>query len=203
MKVFSIKFRSLLLSAVFLVLTANVRSQTSMPEELNRSPLKDQFTYIEEHTKIYENFRAIREDIFQKFKKNILDSLSISTNKMAALNSKSSGFNRTIDSLQSALDSTKTSLAEITRSKDSMKFLGIEVAKGTYNTIMWSVVIGLLLITLIVFLIFKRNQSVIVSRNKDLQDLRTEFEAYRKTSREAREKMALQHFNELKRLRGE
>jgi preprotein translocase subunit SecF len=141
--------------------------------------------------------------MFQKFKKNILDSLSISTNKMAALNSKSSGFNRTIDSLQSALDSTKTSLAEITRSKDSMKFLGIEVAKGTYNTIMWSVVIGLLLITLIVFLIFKRNQSVIVSRNKDLQDLRTEFEAYRKTSREAREKMALQHFNELKRLRGE
>jgi uncharacterized membrane-anchored protein YhcB (DUF1043 family) len=68
---------------------------------------------------------------------------------------------------------------------------------------MWSIIIALLLILLIGFLIFKRNQTVIVTRNKDLQDLKEEFESYRKTSREAREKMALTHFNELKKLRGE
>lgn len=202
MKVF-IKFRSVLLFSVLIVFTANARSQTSMPDELTKSPLKDQINYIEEHTKIYENFRAIREDMFQKIKKNILDSLSTTSSRVAALNSRNSGFNRTIDSLQLSLDSTKTSLTEITRSKNSVKFLGMEVEKGTYNTIMWSIVIGLLLITLVVFLIYKRNQSVIDNRNKDLQDLRTEFEVYRKTSREAREKMAQQHFNELKRLRGE
>lgn len=202
MKVF-IKFRSVLLFSVLIVFTANARSQTSMPDELTKSPLKDQINYIEEHTKIYENFRAIREDMFQKIKKNILDSLSTTSSRVAALNSRNSGSNRTIDSLQSSLDSTKTSLTEITRSKNSVKFLGMEVEKGTYNTIMWSIVIGLLLITLVVFLIYKRNQSVIDNRNKDLQDLRTEFEVYRKTSREAREKMAQQHFNELKRLRGE
>lgn len=202
MKVF-IKFRSVLLFSVLIVFTANARSQTSMPDELTKSPLKDQINYIEEHTKIYENFRAIREDMFQKIKKNILDSLSTTSSRVAALNSRNSGFNRTIDSLQLSLDSTKTSLTEITSSKNSVKFLGMEVEKGTYNTIMWSIVIGLLLITLVVFLIYKRNQSVIDNRNKDLQDLRTEFEVYRKTSREAREKMAQQHFNELKRLRGE
>lgn len=81
--------------------------------------------------------------------------------------------------------------------------MGMEIEKGTYNTIIWSIIIALLLLLLIGFLIFKRNQRLVINRNKDLEELKVEFEAYRKTSREAREKMALQHFNELKKLRGE
>jgi hypothetical protein len=38
--------------------------------------------------------------------------------------------------------------------------------------------------------------------NKDLSDLKNEFEAYRKSAREAREKMSMEHFNEMKRLKG-
>lgn len=91
----------------------------------------------------------------------------------------------------------------MTRTKESMKLLGMEISKETYTTIMMSIIVVLLLILLIGFLIFKRNLNMVNSRNKDLNDLRAEFEAYRKTSREAREKMSLQHFNELKRLRGE
>jgi uncharacterized membrane protein (DUF106 family) len=37
---------------------------------------------------------------------------------------------------------------------------------------------------------------------KECEELKKEFEAYQKASREAREKMSMTHFNELKRLRG-
>jgi hypothetical protein len=37
---------------------------------------------------------------------------------------------------------------------------------------------------------------------KEFQDLKVEFEAYRKTSREAREKLTMDHFNEIKKLKG-
>ena len=50
--------------------------QTTMPEVMDTGTLDDQFNYIHERTRIYENYRAIREDIFQKMRGNALDSLS-------------------------------------------------------------------------------------------------------------------------------
>jgi uncharacterized membrane-anchored protein YhcB (DUF1043 family) len=67
---------------------------------------------------------------------------------------------------------------------------------------MWTIVTGLIVILVIGFLLFKRNRSITVSTIKELKLLKDEYEAYRKTAREAREKMSMDHFNELKKLRG-
>lgn len=205
-QIFRFKISAVLLFA--LLLTAGMKLNGQAPqalpqEDMNSVPLINQFNYIQEHTKIYENFRAIREDMFQRLKKNVTDTITNLHKKMSSVNGTTSGLNRTIDSLNTSLSSTKNSLEEMTKTKESMKLLGMEIAKETYTTIMMSIIVVLLLILLIGFLIFKRNLNIVNNRNKDLNDLRAEFEAYRKTSREAREKMSLQHFNELKRLRGE
>jgi peptidoglycan hydrolase CwlO-like protein len=196
-------FRTSLLFTFLMTVTLGGKSQVSMPDELTQAQVKEQVNYIEAHTKIYENYRAIREDMFQKLKKNINDTLSLWNNQIGVLKAGNTGLKSTIDSLNNSLTTTKANLDEITKSKNSIRFFGAEVEKDTYNTIMWTIIIILVLVLLIGFMVFKRNQNVIVNRNKDLQDLKTEFEAYRKTSREAREKMALTHFNELKKLRGE
>jgi F0F1-type ATP synthase membrane subunit b/b' len=199
-----------LLLAIFPVLQFNSHAQTqnqpapaTTQEDINRTPLLNQFNYVQEHTKIYENFRAIREDVFQRLKKNVSDTVTSLHKKVYSVNSVTNKLNRTIDSLNSSLNTTKTNLDEMTRTKESMKLMGMEIEKGTYTTIMMSIISALILILVVGFLIFKRNQNVVNNRNKDLADLKAEFEAYRKTSREAREKMAQQHFNELKKLRGE
>ncbi|HEX2967935.1 MAG TPA: hypothetical protein VHO46_02435 [Bacteroidales bacterium] len=171
--------------------------------DLTTVPIKEQLNTIEARTRIYENFRAVREDMFQKLKKNINDTLSSMQKKISSQNAQTRSLQRTIDSLNSTLSTTQNNLAEVTRSKNSVKFFGMEVEKGTYNSIMWTIIIALVAVLMIGFLVFKRNQGIVNNRNKDLDELRAEFDAYRKTSREAREKMALQHFNELKKLRGE
>lgn len=190
-------------SLLFVIATSAVSGQTTAPEDWSKSPVRDQLNYIENRTRIYENFRAVREDMFQKLKTNINDTISQMQKRVTGLNKQTASLNSRIDSLNARLNSTKTNLDDITRSKNSINIFGMEVEKGTYNTIMWSIIIILLALLLIGFLVFQRNQRVVVNRNKDLDDLKNEFEAYRKTSREAREKMALQHFNELKKLRGE
>lgn len=183
---------------------AQTTTRPALPQiDLTTAPLRDQLNSIEARTRIYENFRAVREDMFQRIKKNVNDTVSTMRKSITTLNTQVAGLKTTIDSLNSQLGSTRTSLDDVTRSKNSIPFLGMEVAKGTYNTIMWAVIFILVFLLLVGFLVFKKNQRVVIARNKDLEDLKTEFEAYRKTSREAREKMALQHFNELKKLRGE
>ncbi|MCU0462015.1 MAG: hypothetical protein MUF36_08390, partial [Bacteroidales bacterium] len=52
------------------------------------------------------------------------------------------------------------------------------------------------------FLAFKRNLAVTRNTKKELDELKTEFEAYRQKTRLEREKMSMDHFNELKRLKG-
>ncbi len=79
--------------------------------------------------------------------------------------------------------------------------MGIEV-KTADNAVMWTIIAVLAGILAVGFLVFKRNHVVTTHTKKEIEDLKREFEAYRKASREAREKMSMAHFNELKKLRG-
>ena len=95
-------------TVAFLVITCfTAEGQTTMPDVLTNNKMKEQLDYIEEHTRIYENYRAIREDMFQKLKGNISDTLSSANKKIAILNSSLSGLKQSIDSLNSALQITK------------------------------------------------------------------------------------------------
>ena len=193
-------------SALFILLLImsgiKVTCQTAMPDALIQNSLTEQMNYIQEKTRIYENYRAIREDMFQKIKGNALDSLSSAKKRIVELNLLAKRLNYTIDSINTSFQKTKIELAEATRTKNNIRVFGSEVNKILYNTILWTVIAGLLVILGIGFMAFKRNLVVASCTRKDIKELKEEFEAYRKSSREAREKMSMDHFNELKKLRG-
>jgi predicted PurR-regulated permease PerM len=194
--------RSLLILAALVIAVIKVTGQNTLPDELTKNPLKEQLKYLEDRTRIYENYRAIREDMFQKLKDNVTDTLSATNRRIAKLNKTTLLLNQTIDSLRTDLESTKTRMEEMTSTKNSIRVIGMEVNKSTYNRIMWTILTGLVAILLLGFLVFKRNLSQTSNTNKELHELKNEFEAYRKTSREAREKLTMDHFNEIKRLKG-
>jgi predicted nucleic acid-binding Zn-ribbon protein len=197
-----LQIRGVMILAVMVISVIKVTGQVTMPDVLLKSSLKDQYNYIEEHTRIYEDYRAIREDMFQKLKRNVSDTLSSINIKIAGLNKTVSVLNRTIDTLRTNLASTRTKLEEITNTKNSIKVIGLEINKLTYNRIMWTILLALIAVLLLGFLVFKRNLSAIFNTKKEFQELKIEFETYRKTSREAREKLTMDHFNEIKRLKG-
>ena len=177
-------------------------SQSSMPEILTTGTLTDQMNYITEKTRIYEDFRAIREDMFQKLKGNALDSLSSARKHIAELKNINSSRDNSIAALNDSLGVVNQNLDKMIKTKNSIKLLGIEINKSAYNAVMWSIIAALAGILAIGFLIFKRNIIMTSRTKKESEDLKREFEAYRKASREAREKMSMTHFNELKRMRG-
>ena len=176
-------------------------SQATMPDVLYKSSLNDQMNYIQEKTKIYEDYRAIREDIFQQIKRNSLDSLQAARVEISSLKMITASRNRTIDSLNSSLESNGKKLEEVISSKNSFQLFGIEINKRTYNAIMWLTIAILSGILVSGLLSFKRNHIVTINTKKEFEDLKKEFEAYRKASREAREKMSMAHFNEMKKIR--
>jgi len=191
-----------LILAVVVISVTKVTGQVTMPDVLLKNSLKEQLNYIEEHTRIYDSYRAIREDMFQKLKGNTSDTLTSLNSKITGLNKTVYVLNRTIDTLKTNLASTQTRLEGMTGTKNSIRVAGIEVNKATYNKMMWTILAGLIAALLVGFLLFKRNLSVLSDTKKEFQELKVEFEAYRKSSREAREKLTMDHFNEIKRLKG-
>jgi hypothetical protein len=171
-------------------------------EGLNSGTLREQLDFLENRTRIYDNYRAVREDMFQKMKKNVIDSVAASKKKIEGLSRSVTILNVRIDSMSNSLHTTKSGLDEMTRTKNSIKVLGMNVNKTTYNGIVWTIIAGLIVLLALGFVIFKRNQAVTVNTRKELTDLRAEFEEYRKQTRIAREKMTMDHFNEIKKLRG-
>lgn len=184
----------MLLFSIFAFTGLVVSGQTRMPEELSTATIKDQILYVEDHTRIYENFRAIREDIYQKLNRNILDSVTAEKNKVTELKNLTAALNGRTDSLNVLLASTREQLNEVTATKNKIRVLGLEINKTAYNTIMWTLLGAVLLLMVIGFLIFRRNLVVLLRTEKDLKELREEFEAYRQSSRIAREKVEMDLF---------
>jgi hypothetical protein len=196
------RYRLFFLVAILSIVFTKIYCQTTIPDILIKSPLKEQMNYIEERTRIFENYRAIREDMFQKLTQNIVDTLSEAKNKFTLLNQEASTLKHIIDSLNTDINTTQNRLDVVTRTKNSIRVLGFEIRKVIYNTIMWTILLGLAGILVMGMYSFKHNLTVTKNTKKEFLKLKDEFETYRKTNREAREKLSMDHFREIKKLKG-
>lgn len=197
-----IRFKYLLLLSVFSFTVTIAAGQTRIPDELTTGTIREQINYIENKTRIYDDFRAIREDMFRKINGNILDTLSLEKSRVTALKVLTTTLNEKTDSLNILLGSARRSLDEVTATKNKISVLGLEVNKKAYNAIMWIIVGALLFVMVIGFFIFKRNLVVLLRTEKDLKELKDEFAAYRQSSRIAREKVEMDLFRANQKLKG-
>jgi len=190
------------LMAILFAVGNPVHCQSDMPDVFKQEPIPEQLKYLEEHTRIYENFRAVREDMFQIITKNTVDTLTKTTRKINSLILRNNTLTNRIDSLKKVQESFISELKEVTRTKESISVLGIEINKNTYNTFMWTIMAALLALLLIGYFTFRQNRFVTLRTKKDLNELQDEYEKYKKKTRLEREKMTIDHFNEIKKLRG-
>jgi len=192
----------LLVLAVLLIPVARGNGQTTMPEVLENGTFTEQMDYIEQRTRIYENYRAIREDMFQKIKKNSLDSLNSAKREISGLVNNRIILNNRIDSLNNGLADTRMQLDEMTRTKNAVQVFGMDINKVTYNLVMFTIIAGLLTLLAFGYMAYARTRAITAATRKEHEELKEEFERYRTESREAREKLVMDHFLEIKKLRG-
>jgi hypothetical protein len=197
-----IRIKHLLLLSLFFITVSSSTGQTRIPDELTTGTIREQINYIENKTRIYDDFRAIREDMFRKLNGNILDTLTEEKRRIAELKNLTSALDSKADSLNLLLGSTRRSLDEVTATKNKISVLGLEINKKAYNAILWTIIGVLLFLMIIGFLIFKRNLVVLLSTEKDLKELKDEFAAYRQSSRIAREKVEMDLFRANQKLKG-
>ncbi len=198
-----IKNKIAVLLVIFMTII-NIQSSIAQyvtPAILDSATMKSQLDYIQARTRIYNDFRAIREDIFLKMKGNVLDSLDAAKLNIATLNSKLTEINFEIETLNTDLARTKNERDDAIRNKDGLSFLGIQLNKTLYNTIVWFIILGLGAVAVILILLYKRTLVVTVQTKKELETVIEDFETHRKASREKYEKLVVSHHNEIMKLK--
>ncbi len=191
----------LLFTGLFISMNQVVDAQSGASAVLDSALLEAQLDYIHENTRVYDDYRAIRDDIFLKLRRNVKDTLNATKLEVEELNSRLSERNFEIETLNTNLTRTNNEKEEAIKNRDSLSFLGIQMKKGLYNVIIWLVILGLAALTVIVLLLFRRSNQVTKKVKKELQTIQEEFDLYRKSSREKYEKLVVSHHSEIMRLK--
>ena len=175
----------------------SVSGQTTMQQVLDTATIENQLNYINDRTRIYDNFRAIREDIFQKMKTNAIDSVTAGKDRINELDLQLNSRSDEITSLNANLQSIKNDRDQAIKNRDSLSFLGIQMNKTLYNSVIWIIILGLIALLVILFLLLKGTRSSMIRMRDELEETKEEFEVYKKNSREKYEKLVVTHHNEI------
>lgn len=196
---------SKLLFIVMALLSFNLHFAQETEEDdklsLDQGPISSQFEYISKKSGNYRadgiRYEVVKELNLEKLRQNVLDSINAFNKKVSELNGTITGHVETIGSLNKKLEETTNKLAEVTEEKDSMSFLGILVSKGTYNFILWTIIVALLLFLL--FFIYKfRNSNILTQEAKStLAEVETEYEDHRRRALEREQKISRQLQDEI------
>ncbi len=198
------KYFSLLILAVFFS-TAILKAQTDRavidgPRE--NGTIEEQLDYMIIKENSYQTYKVIPKVKMERFKTNVLDTLAGIRNKLQTTNNTLAERNATITSLNDSVKKLQADLDATNLEKNSVSFLGMNMSKGGYKSLMWLIIAGLAgLLGFFVFRFRESNVSTVQTR-KDYEDLQVEFEDHRKRSLEREQKAMRKLQDELNRKGG-
>ncbi|GHC52509.1 hypothetical protein [Ulvibacter litoralis] len=141
--------------------------------------IEDQFTDVIEGSNSYQEFKVIKKTEINTLRKNVLDSVSALELKIETANSEIEKQKSEINTLTENLSTTKKELVISKEKEDGIELFGVITQKSTYNTILWSIIIGLLVILAFLFIKYKNSHGVTKAAKLKLAETEADFEAHR------------------------
>jgi hypothetical protein len=156
-----------------------VVSVTGFSQDSNNS-IENQFIKVVDKSNNYQEFKVIKKAKINILRKNVMDSIGaleakITTSQVEIQKQKSE-----IELLTQNLNTTKLNLAASIEKEDGIEVLGIVTKKTTYNTILWSIIIGLIAILGFIFYKYKSSHDITKDTKLKLTEVEADFDAHRK-----------------------
>ncbi len=178
---------------------------TNEDPTLEGGSINSQFEYLYQKSGNYradgKRYEVVRTLNLDKLRQNVIDTINAANKKASELQSVISTQESTISSLNQKLEETTKSLTSVTDEKDSMSFLGAQVSKATYNIILWTVILGLLMLLLLFVFKFRQSNVLTQEAKSNLADLESEYEDHRRRALEREQRISRQLQDEINKYR--
>lgn len=177
----------LLLTIPLFLFSISANAQDSV--QIEKNTLDNQMTEAFDKSNSYQEYKVIKKTQLATLKRNILDSVSTLERKITGLESEIKNQNTEIDSLTQNLKQTQENLAASKEKEDGIELFGILTSKATYNTIMWSIIGILLLISGFLFYRFLNSHKITKAAQLKMAEIEIELEDNRRNSLEREQKL--------------
>lgn len=170
---------------VFYFLMIGLSSSTfAQDEPAGPLTLEEQFRSLKDNSNSYQEYKVVKETLLDQFYSNVRDSLVTIRQDILDAQNKIAAQQQEINRLQEDLEERQLAVEESRYDIEHIEFLGIDVQKATYSTIVWSI-IGILLIILAVAVYkYKSSNKVAVKKKNEYETLDNEFNEFKIRARE-------------------
>ncbi|MBK3518824.1 hypothetical protein [Carboxylicivirga marina] len=189
------RFLSLLLTAMIVSQSISF-AQNDLKARFDSLSLKGQFEYVYDKSESYERYKVVKMSTLNLLKQNSIDSIDIYKTELKTRKNEIVELKNTVVSKDERIKQLSDDLEATNTSKNSMMILGSEISKGAYSSIMWGLVFGLLALTTVLFLMYKRSNSVTNETKHRLNEVEEEFETHRKSALKREQKLARELMDE-------
>ena len=188
-----------------IILTQNITAQNRLSKaqvEALPNTIENQFTKIYRMSNNWQEYKMIKRTQFVSFQKNILDSISVIKKDVVTKQLKINEQLKNSEVLKEEITTLKNNLTTSIEKEDAFSFLGTSLNKNTYNTILWSIIFGLLASLAFFIIKFKSSYFVIKETKNSLTDTEDEFEQYKRKAIDKEQKLRRQLQDEINKQRG-
>lgn len=154
--------------------------------------LEQQFEVFKKNVNFWNGSYFMEPEELKQFHTALMDSVSILEKNEVLQQTQ-------IVSLKNDLKTNKVEAAKLQaeldvsiKHQDAITVFGMYIQKTTYAVILYSIIIGLLLLTGIALMLFKRSNSVTGRTKKEYNELKEEFEIHKKNALDRYTKMNME-----------
>ena len=154
--------------------------------------IDEQFTEVIEGSNNYQDFKVIDKVKMSRLQENAKARIDALQTEIGNLKSEMNSQQAAALKVSADLEESQRTLTDTLEEKDAINFFGIQMSKGNYQTMMWSI-IGLLLLSLLFFIFKFRNSNVLTNEAQHkLDETEIEFDEYRRKALEKEQKLGRQ-----------
>lgn len=152
------------------------------PAQAGNKGLEEQFDALVNESNNYQRFKVVPKDWLNAFKVNLADSLKSANEQSSELAATIERLENEVAAQETAIQERDASIVALNEEKDGISFLGNNMSKGVYNTLVW----GLAAALLAGMLFFLARSRYAVSVSKGMEESNTDLAAELEKSKRRR-----------------
>ena len=156
------------------------------------SSIDEQFEEILKTSNNYQDYKVVKRFKISNLRTATLQEINQLSEQIESLKEENKQHTQELKQLEEQLKQTNADLEKAEKSKDEFSWLGMQVQKGSYQSVVYGIIIFLVLVLLVLFFTYQKNKNETVQAKKNLEQNQAEFDAYRKKSLETQQKLGRQ-----------
>ena len=186
------KFIHLLTAVLFFALNTNhAAAQQAAKDSVNADPsLRGQYQSILSKSKNLNGFKVVNPVRLSSFWRSVNDTLRNERRQLPALKKQIAEQQKAIADLKVQLSEKENALNSSNQKLDEITFMGIAFSKGSYNTMVWTIILVLALALIIIIVRSAKLLHEAKYRSSLYEEISAEYQSYKVKANEKEKKLA-------------